>query len=72
MEQNIKIFEATTVRQAFQDCFAAGFRPATIQEVWKLKKAKKILSRWYDAGTLWVDGDFRQATVTDDLEKIYS
>jgi hypothetical protein len=73
METKFEIVEGRTVVDALKKVFEQGLRPATIQELWQLRDIKKISgTRWFDSGTLWVDGDFRVVTKDDDLKEIYA
>lgn len=76
MKQDIKVFNASTVRQSFIDCVEAGYRPCTAIETLHLIGTKKIEDVWYDSATLDVYEDgvvvaVRDAT-TDDIKKIVS
>jgi hypothetical protein len=73
LKKNIKIFEATTLRQAIKDCLDAGYFPANSKMIYDLKRAKKIPVQWYDSGTLCFKGEFRDVTLEElkNIEKIY-
>ena len=69
----IKIFQGT-VKSALKQCLDEGYRPATLKEVYHLKKEKKIEDKWYNVGTIYLEGEVRGATLDEykNIEKIYS
>lgn len=68
--KKFEIIEGETEKEALLKVFEKGLRPATIEEVWKLREEGKIPDhQWYDSGTLWAPGIFRQVT-REDAERI--
>lgn len=67
-----KVFSGT-VRSALKECLDAGFVPANMKTVWKLRKEGKIENTWYDTGTIFIDGEIRDATLEElrDIEALY-
>lgn len=67
------IIEKNTVKDAFRVRFEKGLRPATIQEVYKFVKDGVVPRKWYDTGTLWYKGEFRQFMAEDmfDIDTLY-
>ena len=69
----IKIFDGSTVEEELRRLLEAGYRPATMEEVWKLRKENKIPNQWYDTGTIFIGGNVRKATMKElkDIRKVY-
>lgn len=74
LNKDIKIFEARTLRQAIKVCLDAGYFPANSKLTYDLKKANKIPVQWYDTGTLYFKGEFRDVTLEElkNIEEIYA
>ena len=71
---NYILIEKKTLREAIKEMVEKGIRPLTIEEIWKLKKEGNIKHQWYDSGTLWYQGKFKQITFKQmkDIENIYA
>lgn len=69
-----EIIESFSVVRCIKTLVKKKLRPATIQEVWKLSKERKIPKKFYDTGTLWYKGDFSQVTLEQlkNIEQIYA
>lgn len=62
--KQIRIFEGT-VESALKDCLTAGFFPADLGTVWKLRESGKIENKWYDTSTAFIKGEIRKATLKE-------
>lgn len=69
----IKIFEDGTIKECLQQCLAEGYFPATVNEIGKLIKEKKIPNQWYDTSTICFDYKIKEATKKelDNIEEFY-
>lgn len=74
IKQKLKVFEASTVRKAFEKCLKAGHRPLTAIETLSAIAKGKVTEQIYDSATVDVLEndivvDVRDATAAD-LEDI--
>lgn len=65
MEKKIRVFDGGSVRVVLKKLLKAGYRPATLEETWKLREEKKIPFKWYDTGTMFFRGKIRKATMSE-------
>lgn len=67
-----EIFAGITLRKAFENCFKAGYRPASAKEVHKILDSGKLKALWYDTGTFYRKGALKSPKLKSikDVEKI--
>lgn len=73
MTEKPKIYDYLTIRQSIERMLEDGYRPATLKEVWDLSKQGKIPPRRYHTGTLFLEGEIKDATIEQlrNIEEIY-
>lgn len=73
MGENIKIFEHGNIKDVLARMLEEGYVPLNLKEVWKLREQKKIPFQWYYVRTIFVNGEVRDATISElkDIEKLY-
>ena len=64
-KEEIKIFTGGTVREELKKLLVQGYRPGMLKEVYELRKAGKIPHQWYDTGTVYFEGEVRDATLQE-------
>ena len=60
-----KIFEGATMQEAYDKLLTTGFMPASLRVIWQLRKEGKIPMRWYDTGTVYIDGVIRKGKMSE-------
>ncbi len=73
MTDQPKIYENLTIIQSIERMLEDGYRPATLKEVWDLRKQRKIPMRGYSTGTLFLEGEIKDATIEQlkNIEETY-
>jgi hypothetical protein len=68
-----KIFEGGKLKEEMKRCVEEGYFPATISQIGKLIKSKKIPKQGYDTGNVIQDYKIRKITKKEcfDLQKAY-
>lgn len=73
MKVEINIYENMPVREAIKKILEDGYMPATLKEVWNLRKEKRIPYNGYGTRTLFLEGEIKDATIEQlkNIEEIY-
>ena len=59
-----KIFEDGTIKEVLNRMLKEGYIPCNLETTYKYRRDNNI-KRWFDTGTLFIKGKFRDATISE-------